>query len=97
MSRPVAEFLSGESEEQMSGLTAFISEFMIPTKDFFVTPILIDLNIFIFLFLFLEGHGFMSVKNDDLMLWGANYSPLSRTVNIGGSLRALFYMEGLFI
>lgn len=71
----LAEFLSGESKEPLKGLNEFISEFMIPTKDFFVTPILIDLNIFIFLFLFVQGHGFMSVKSDGLMLWGANFGP----------------------
>lgn len=91
----LAEFLSGESEEQMSGLTAFISEFMIPTKDFFVTPILIDLNIFIFLFLFLEGHGFMSVKNDGLMLWGANYGPSVANGEYWRLLASIFLHGGI--
>lgn len=73
--KALADFLNGKPPEHENTVIEFISEFMIPTKDFFVTPILIVLNIFIFLLLFLQGYGFMSVQGEDLMHWGANYGP----------------------
>jgi rhomboid protease GluP len=59
-----------ETEEKESFITFFI-----PRNEYFVTPILVNLNILIFLLLFFSGHGFMSIKASDLMQWGANYGP----------------------
>jgi membrane associated rhomboid family serine protease len=87
--------LSGNAEEQENGISEFISMFMIPTKDFFVTPILIDLNIFLFLLLFVQGHGFMSVKSDDLMLWGANYGPSISNGEYWRLLSSIFLHGGM--
>ena len=103
----LALFLSGKAKKEESGIHVFISEFMIPTKDFFVTPILIDLNIFIFLLLFLQGHGFFSVRGEDLMQWGANYGPsvasgeywrlLSSTFLHGGIIHLAGNLFGLIL
>jgi rhomboid protease GluP len=46
-----------------------------PGKGYFVTPILIYLNIFIFLVMVLQGVGFLSPSGEDLLRWGANFRP----------------------
>jgi len=51
-------------------------QFFIPRKDFFVTPILIDINIITFLLMVFSGLGFIFFNNNKLIEWGANYAPL---------------------
>ncbi len=48
-----------------------------PTKDFFVTPILIDLNILIFILMVISGVNFFQPDTDSLLSWGANFRPLT--------------------
>lgn len=52
-----------------------ILEFVVPRKDFFVTPILINLNVIVFLLLFFSGAGFFALSTKALLQWGANYGP----------------------
>lgn len=47
----------------------------IPRKHYFITPILINLNILIFLFLVASTGSFFSFKADELLNLGANYRP----------------------
>lgn len=103
----VGEFLRNGPKMSENVLKGFITEFMIPTKNFFVTPLLIDFNIFIFLVLFSQGHGFISFKAIDLIPWGANYGPsvatgeywrlLSSTFLHGGILHLAGNMFGLVL
>jgi len=48
-----------------------------PTKGYFITPILIDLNILIFLVMIIAGVDFISPDNESLILWGANFRPIT--------------------
>jgi rhomboid protease GluP len=63
-----------KSEE--NNFNGFLSLF-IPRKSFFVTPILIDLNIILFLLMLLNGAGFIVPDNQVLINWGANFRPLT--------------------
>lgn len=49
----------------------------IPTKDFLVTPILIDLNILMFIIMILSGVHFFEPTSESLIKWGANFKPLT--------------------
>jgi rhomboid protease GluP len=48
-----------------------------PTKGYFVTPILINLNIAIFLVMALSGVGVFFPDSESLVSWGANFRPLT--------------------
>lgn len=47
----------------------------VPHKGFFITPLLIDLNIVLFLLMVFAGANVFSPGTDVLMAWGANYRP----------------------
>lgn len=49
----------------------------IPKKEFFVTPLLIDLNLIVFLLMALSGTNIMEPDSQSLLDWGANYRPLT--------------------
>ncbi|HSY60504.1 MAG TPA: rhomboid family intramembrane serine protease [Cytophaga sp.] len=76
-----------------------------PKEGFLITPILMYLNIGVFLAMFFTGFGFMSFKSEDLIVWGANYGPLttngewwrllSNTFLHGGFIHVLANMYGL--
>ncbi len=59
--------------EQIKG---FFSIFK-PTRDFFITPILLDLNIIIFILMVINGVNFMQPDNESLLHWGANFRPVT--------------------
>jgi rhomboid protease GluP len=48
-----------------------------PVKGYVVTPILMDLNILIFILMVISGAGFFSPESADLIIWGANFKPLT--------------------
>ncbi len=50
--------------------------FFKPVEDFFITPIIIDLNILMYLLMVISGLGVISFQGIDLLHWGANYRPL---------------------
>lgn len=49
----------------------------IPGKDFFITPLLIDLNLIIFLLMALTGTNIMEPDSQSLLNWGANFRPMT--------------------
>ena len=59
--------------EQLKG---FLSIF-VPRKDFFITPILIDINILIFVLMVASGINFLLPEGESLIRWGANFGPLT--------------------
>ena len=77
-----------------------------PQKGWFVTPILIYINIAVFLLMVFLGLGFISFNGDDLLKWGANYGPLVKNGEWwrlltsmfvhGGIMHILMNMIGLF-
>ena len=48
-----------------------------PTQGYFITPILINLNIAIFVLMIVWGVNFMLPDNESLLKWGANFRPLT--------------------
>ncbi|HNC64348.1 MAG TPA: rhomboid family intramembrane serine protease [Chitinophagales bacterium] len=46
-----------------------------PVKDYFFTPIIININIGLFILMLLFGVKLLNPYNDDLIKWGANYAP----------------------
>lgn len=64
---------SGKPTEDKD-LKEFI-EFIKLREGFFITPILIYINVAIFLMMFFSGLGFISFNGLDLLNWGANYQP----------------------
>ena len=57
-------------------ITNFFSIFK-PTEGYFVTPILININILIFIVMILSGVHFLLPENQSLLEWGANFRPLT--------------------
>jgi rhomboid protease GluP len=61
--------------------TTFIQEvkdffsIFIPVKEFFITPLLIDINIIIFILMIINGVSIMSPSSESLINWGANFKP----------------------
>lgn len=90
-----------EAEEETQDFISFLK----PKEGFFITPIIIYINILIFIIMMISGLGFMSFKGQDLLIWGANYRPLtidgqwwrllSSTFLHGGFIHLLFNMYGL--
>lgn len=56
-------------------ITSFLSIFK-PTEGYFITPILLILNISVFILMILSGVGFFIPEAEELVNWGANYKPL---------------------
>ncbi|MFA5971180.1 MAG: rhomboid family intramembrane serine protease [Lentimicrobiaceae bacterium] len=57
-------------------ITGFFTIFR-PTKGFFVTPLLLDINILLFILMVISGVNIMLPDNESLLKWGANFRPLT--------------------
>jgi membrane associated rhomboid family serine protease len=69
--------------------------FFIPKNDYFVTPILLNLNIFIFSIMFFSGAGFISLTPTTLLNWGANYTPYIAQGEYWRLLASIFLHGGI--
>lgn len=69
------DFLS-QSTPSKGGINDFFSIF-IPEPGYFVTPILINLNLAIFILMVISGVDFMTPANESLIAWGANFRPVT--------------------
>jgi len=49
--------------------------FFVPRKDFWATPLLIDISVLAYIFMVLSGVHFMEPPSADLVPWGANFKP----------------------
>lgn len=47
----------------------------VPSKDLFITPLLIDLNLLVFIIMAISGVGILSPGTDELLAWGASFKP----------------------
>lgn len=68
------DILSRPPTTASENLGNFFSIFK-PVKNFFITPIIVDLNILIFMLMVLSGVSFLSPGSDSLIKWGANFRP----------------------
>lgn len=50
---------------------------LVPTEGYFITPILIILNIVLFGIMVISGVNVLMPDNDSLLLWGANFKPFT--------------------
>lgn len=66
-------------------ITSFFSVFK-PTEGFFVTPILLNINILIFMVMLFSGVHILMPESQSLLNWGANFRPLT----LGGQWWRLF-------
>ena len=66
----------GEPPTTKEKLGGFFSIFK-PTQGYYITPILIDLNIFVFLLMVFSGVNFLLPDNESLIKWGANFRPVT--------------------
>lgn len=57
-------------------ITGFFSVFK-PTEGYFITPILINLNILIFIVMVLSGVHFLTPDGESILKWGANFRPVT--------------------
>lgn len=97
------KFKSGKIEKD-SDLKEML-DFFIPKEGFYITPIIINLNLLVFIAMIVAGFGFVSFKGDDLLRWGANFKPatidgqwwrlLTNTFMHGGLMHILANMYGL--
>jgi membrane associated rhomboid family serine protease len=67
-------FFKGSPVSEEEGWKEYLSYF-IPSRDFFATPLLLDLNIGIYLLMFLFGNGFTTIKPEALLCCGGNFAP----------------------
>lgn len=47
----------------------------VPTKELFITPLLLDINIVIFILMIINGVHLLSPSSESLIAWGANFRP----------------------
>jgi len=90
--------------EKDNELKEFLA-FFIPRPDFYITPIIINLNLLVFVAMVCSGLGFISFKTHDLLTWGANFRPstihgewwrlLTSTFLHGGIMHLLANIYGL--
>ncbi|SFN18820.1 Membrane associated serine protease, rhomboid family [Chitinophaga sp. YR627] len=62
------------AQREMKELLYFVK----PRDGYFVTPILIYVNVGVSLLMMLSGLGFANFTAEDLLKWGANYGPLTK-------------------
>lgn len=83
---------------EAKNITHFYSFFstFIPTKNYFITPILVNLNILIFIIMSLSGVNIFAPKTQDIIDWGGNFAPLTTDNNWWRLISACFIHIGIF-
>jgi len=97
-----SEFVSPEEDllnkgplSQKQKLTQFFSLFK-PTEDYFITPILIMLNILVFIIMSISGVNIMAPQGESMIEWGANFAPLTLNGEWWRLLSSCFIHFGIF-
>ncbi len=70
------DIISRPPLSQKEKVSEFFSLFK-PTEGYFITPILLNLNIIIFIIMAITGVNIMLPDNESLLLWGANFRPVT--------------------
>lgn len=95
------EFASAEEDvlkpplnrkEKVSGLFSLIT----PTEGYFITPIIVILNILVFAVMAITGVHLFMPSNESLLLWGANFRPLTIEGEWWRLLTSTFLHIGIF-
>lgn len=87
-----------DKNPEVKKITSFYSFFsiFIPTTDYFVTPILININILYFLIMSFSGVNPFSPEINDIIDWGGNYGPLTIENNWWRLFSSCFVHIGIF-
>jgi len=67
-----------------------------PTEGYFITPILVNLNILIFVIMAISGVNLFLPTNESLLLWGANFRPLTIEGEWWRLFSSMFIHIGIF-
>lgn len=70
-------------------------DLLIPKEGFFITPIIMNLNILVYLIMVIAGLGVISFKGIDLLHWGANFRPYTTNGQWWRLLTSIFLHGGL--
>lgn len=70
------DVLSKPPSTSREKITNFLSIFK-PTEGYFVTPILININLLVFIVMIISGVNIFIPENQDLVNWGANFKPIT--------------------
>ena len=70
-------------------------ELLVPKESFFITPIIMNLNILVYIIMVAAGLGFVSFKGIDLLNWGANFRPYTANGQWWRLLTNIFLHGGL--
>jgi rhomboid protease GluP len=73
-----------------------IGSIFIPTKGFFITPILLDLNILIFIVMVLSGVSIWQPDSESLLSWGANFRSMTLDGEWWRLITSCFLHIGIF-
>ncbi len=68
--------------------------FFTPSKSYWATPIILDLNILVFLLMMFSGLGILSPQGIELIKWGANFKPLTTDGEWWRLLTSIFLHAG---
>jgi rhomboid protease GluP len=70
------DVLSQPSSTTKEEIASFLSIF-VPREGYYITPILISLNVVIFVLMVISGVGIMLPTSESLIAWGANFKPIT--------------------
>jgi len=86
--KPVAE----REPTPPGGLTAML----VPHRDSYAVPLLVDINLLVYAAMVLSGIGFLDFEVDDLIHWGASSGNLDHGLGLLRLITATFVHGGLF-
>ena len=89
------DYLSNATTTTKEKITSVFAIFK-PTQGYFITPILINLNIAIFILMVISGVNFLIPDNDSLLLWGANFKPVTLEGEAWRLFTSCFLHIGIF-
>lgn len=88
------ELITRKNKRKKPELMEFFS-FFIPKEGFFVSCIIMDINILVFFIMVFSGLGFISFHGNDLLEWGANFKPLTTNGEWWRLLTSIFLHGGI--
>ena len=81
--------------ERLSGEVSIWRTFLVPQRDAYGLPVLIDINLAVYLAMVFSGLGVISFQVDDLMAWGASYGPAIHGLGVFRLISSQFVHGGL--
>jgi len=91
--KPLENFKKGKVKKNSDLIETF--EFLLPREGFYITPIIMDLNLIVFILMVFAGLGIVSFNAEELLNWGANYRPFTTNHQWWRLLTSVFLHGGL--